>query len=145
MMSGSREIVPGVSRRPAFAIERVIGANHLRSGKPCQDEVGAWVVADTVAVAVADGHGASKHADVGARLAVQVALTTLVRFAEDLGERASNSMVVQKCAEHPLRVQIVRKWTERVRAKARDEEVPLLDYGSTILVALSTPDFLLVG
>ena len=36
MTSGSREI----SRRPAFAFERVIGANHMRSGKPCQDEVG---------------------------------------------------------------------------------------------------------
>ena len=103
------------------------------------------MVADTVVVAVADGHGTSKHADVGARLAVHVALTSLVRFAEDLGERASNLMEVQKCAEHPLRVQIIREWTARVRAKAGDDETPLLDYGSTLLVALATPDFLLVG
>ncbi len=141
MMSGSRK----TSRRPAFAIERVIGANHLRSGKPCQDEVGVCAVADTVAVAVADGHGTSKHADVGARLAVHVTLAALVRFAEDLGERASNLMEVQKYAEHPLRVQIVREWMARVRAKAGDDETPLLDYGSTILAALATPDFLLVG
>lgn len=142
MTSGSLD---ETSRRPAFAFERVIGANHMRSGKPCQDEVGVCAVADTVVVAVADGHGTSKHADVGARLAVHVALTSLVQFAEDLGERASNLMEVQKCAEHPLRVQVIREWTARVRAKAGDDETPLLDYGSTLLVALATPDFLLVG
>ncbi len=141
MTSGSREI----SRGPTFAIERVIGANHLRDGKPCQDEVGVFAVADTVAVAVADGHGTSKHADVGAWLAVHVALTALVQFAGNLGERASNLVEVQKYAEHPLRVQIVREWTAQVRAKAGDDETPLLDYGSTILAALATPDFLLIG
>ena len=145
MTSGSRETVPGSGRRPAFAIERVIGANHLRSGKPCQDEVGVCAVADTVAVAVADGHGTSKHADVGARLAVHVALDALVRFAEELGERVSKLTEVQKYAEYPLRVQIVREWTALVRARAGDDETPLLDYGSTILAALATPDFLLVG
>ena len=144
-MSGSREIDTGLSHRPTFAIERVIGAGHLRSGKPCQDEAGVWMVADTMAVAIADGHGTSKHADVGARLAVHVALTALVRFAEDLGEHASNLSEVQKYAEHPLRVQIVREWTARVRAKSGDSETPLVDYGSTLLVALATPDFLLIG
>lgn len=103
------------------------------------------MVADTVALAIADGHGSSKHADIGARLAVQVALTLLVRFAEDLGKRASNMIEVQKYAEHPLRVQIVREWKERVHAKSGDSETPLVDYGSTLLVALATPDFLLVG
>ena len=145
MMSGNQEIDARSSRRPGFAIEHVTGANHLRSGKPCQDEAGLWMVADTVALAIADGHGSSKHADVGARLAVQVALTSLVRFAEDLGERASNMIEVQKYAEHPLRVQIVREWKERVHAKSGDSETPLVDYGSTLLVALATPDFLLVG
>ncbi len=143
-MSGSHEI-DARSSRPGFAIERVIGANHLRSGKPCQDEAGLWVVADTVALAIADGHGSSKHADIGARLAVHVALNALVRFAEDLGERASNLIEVQKYAEHPLRVQIVREWKERVHTKSGDSETPLVDYGSTLLVALATPDFLLVG
>ena len=103
------------------------------------------MVADTVALAIADGHGSSKHADIGARLAVQVALTALVRFAEDLGERTSNLLEVQKYAEHPLRVQIVREWKERVHTKSGDSETPLVDYGSTLLVALATPDFLLVG
>lgn len=135
----------GEFQRPAFAVERVIGASHLRTGKPCQDEAGVWSVADAVAVAVADGHGTSKHADVGARLAVHVALAALVRFSEDLGEKSTRISAVQKFAEHPLKVQLVREWVARVRAKAGDEQVPLLDYGSTLLFALATPDFLLVG
>ena len=145
MKSGSGEVITGSGRRPAFAVERVIGASHRRTGKPCQDEAGVVAVADTMAIAVADGHGTSRHADVGARLAVQVALGMLVRFAEDLGERATSPNEVQGYAEHPLRVQLVREWAKRVRAKAGDDEAPLLEYGSTILVALATPDFLLVG
>lgn len=132
-------------RRPAFAFERVIGASHLRSGKPCQDEAGAWAVADTVAVAVADGHGTSKHAEVGARLAVQVALAALIRFAEDLGEHASSPSEVQKYAEHPLRVQIVREWADRVRIEAGNDDIRLVDYGATLLFALATPKVLLLG
>ena len=103
------------------------------------------MVSDTVALAIADGHGTSRHADVGARLAVQVALAALVRFAEDLGERASNPIEVQKYAEHPLRAHLVREWKERVRAKAESDETPLREYGSTLLAAVATPDFLLLG
>ena len=132
-------------RRPAFAVERVIGASHLRSGKPCQDHAGSWTVADAVVVAVADGHGTSKHADAGAQLAVHGALSARARFAEELGDRSARLPEVQKYAEHPLRVQVVREWASRVRAKAGDEQAPLLDYGSTLIFALSTPHFLLFG
>lgn len=103
------------------------------------------MVSDIVALAVADGHGTSKYADVGARLAVQVALAALVRFAEDLEKRASNPIEVRKYAEHPLRTQIVREWKERVRAKAESGDTPLREYGSTLLAAVATPDFLLIG
>lgn len=145
MTSGNSRTTPKAARRPACAVECVIGANHLRSGKPCQDVAGCEVVSDTVALAVADGHGTSRHADVGARLAVQVALAALVRFAEDLGERASNPTEVRKYAEHPLRAQLVREWKERVRAKAESDETPLREYGSTLLAAVATSDFLLLG
>lgn len=132
-------------RKPAFATERIIGASHVRSGKPCQDDVGVWSVGDIVAVAVADGHGSSRHADVGARLAVQVALETLAKFAVDLGQRATSLTDLYRFAEHPLRVHVVREWAARVRAKAGREDVPLVDYGSTLLFALAAPEFLLIG
>lgn len=145
MTSGSAFTGSAESRRPLFALERVIGASHVRSGKPCQDEVGVWAVSDTVAIAVADGHGSSKHAEVGARLAVQAALEALARFAESVDERSSNLEGIQSYASHPLRVQLVREWTARVRNRAGTEDVALLDYGTTILFALATPRFLLLG
>ena len=145
MPSGSRRTTWRPGQSPAVVAERVIGASHLRSGKPCQDEAGWQVVSDTVAVAVADGHGTSRHGDIGARLAVQVALAALVRFTEDLGERASNPIEVRKYAEHPLRTQLVRAWKERVRAKAESDDPRFLEYGSTVLAAAATPDFLLLG
>ena len=103
------------------------------------------VVSEIVAVAVADGHGTSRHGDIGARLAVQVTLAALVRFSEDLRERASDPFDVGKYAEHPLRAQIVREWKERVRAKAENDAPQLVEYGSTVLAAVATPDFLLLG
>lgn len=137
-------------RRPDYAFERVIGASHVRSGKPCQDEAGATAVADVVAVAIADGHGTSKHAEVGARLAVQVALEALVRFSEGLNDPSAGLAdarlaEAQRYAEHPLRAQLVREWAARVRTKANDPAASLLDYGSTLTFALSTPHFILVG
>ena len=145
MTSGSRQRTWHQGRWPAPVAERVIGANHVRSGKPCQDEAGLQVVSDTVAVAVADGHGTSRHGDIGARLAVQVTLAALVRFSEDLGGRASGPFDVGKYAEHPLRAQIVREWKERVRAKADNDPPQFVEYGSTVLAAAATPNFLLLG
>lgn len=142
-MSGSEAPTP--SGVPLVAIQRTIGAGHERSGKPCQDEVGSIRLGDRTAIAVADGHGSSARADVGARLAVEVALTALMRFASDLGDRSGHLAEVQSYAEHPLRVHLTRQWRERVRAHAADDTVPLLAYGTTLLFALATPDFLLLG
>ena len=144
MMSGNAsELI--FARPPSYLTEKVIGASHIRTGKPCQDAAGSLVVDDIVAVAVADGHGSSRYADVGARLAVQVALTALVQFAEDLGHRGASISEVQGYASYPLRVQIVREWADRVRAMAGTSEAALLDYGSTLLFAVATRDFLLLG
>jgi Protein phosphatase 2C len=144
MTSGSAN-APSSARPPTFLTEKVIGASHVRTGKPCQDEAGSLVVGEVVVVAVADGHGSSRFADAGARLAVQVALTALVRFAEELGHRGASIGEVQKFASHPLRVQIVREWAERVRANAGTSNAALIDYGSTLLFAVATSEFLLVG
>jgi len=107
--------------------------------------VGVFAVGDIVAVAVADGHGSSRFAEVGARLAVSVTLPALVCFAERLGQHSNNLKAVKDFAGHPLRGQIVREWTEQVRAKAGADDAPLVDYGTTLIFALSTPYYLLLG
>lgn len=133
------------TRRPALLTEKVIGASHVRTGKPCQDETGSQVVGDIVVVAVADGHGSSRFAELGAQLAVQVALTSLVRFADEVSSRGTSLGEVQTFARHPLRVQLVREWAERVRVSAGTPDAALIDYGSTLLFAAATDEFLLVG
>lgn len=144
MMSGETHAVdPGL--RPAFVTERVIGANHVRAGKPCQDAAGGVMVGDAIAVAVADGHGTSAHGEIGAEFAIEVTLAALVQFAEGLAERGATLAEVQAYAEHPLRVQLVRAWAERVRGHSGDAAAPLLPFGSTLLFALTTPSFLLLG
>lgn len=145
MTSGRGKRAPATSLAPEFAFERVIGASHVRNGKPCQDEAGVWAVADIVAVALADGHGSSKHAEVGARIAVQVCLAALADFAERLADGDAALAAIQRYADHPLRVQLVREWAARVRRKAGDDDVDLVDYGSTVLFALATDRFLLLG
>ena len=123
------------------ATARVRGARHVRDGRPCQDEVGALSRSDLLAVAVADGHGTSIHGDVGARLAVAVALSALVRFVDDLGEGPRSLPEIQRYAADQLRRHVTREWAERVRARSED----LVAHGSTLIFALATPQFLLLG
>lgn len=134
-----------MSAPPSFAVEKVTGARHLRAGKPCQDDAGAIAEGPYVAVAVADGHGSSAFAETGAALAIRGVIPALVQFAADLGARTGNLASVQAWADHPLRVQIVRDWVDRVREHAGDPEADLVAFGSTLLFALATPDFVLFG
>lgn len=134
-----------MSAPPTFAFEKVTGARHLRTGKPCQDDAGAVSDGPVVALAVADGHGSSAYAEIGAALAIRGVLPALIHFAAELGARATDLASVQAWADHPLRVQIVRDWVDRVRAHAADPVADLLPFGSTLVFVLATPDFMLFG
>lgn len=129
---------------PALIQGCVPGARHVREGKPCQDAIRGAREGDFVALAVADGHGTSEHGDVGAALAVDVAVEQLLRFAADLGPDRE-PRAVHAFAEHPLRVQLVREWVDRVRRHAGTDAAELQPYGSTLLFALASPDYVLVG
>jgi hypothetical protein len=90
-------------------------------------------------VALADGHGSSVHAEIGARLAVEVAVAALVAFRHDLGRSIAPTCGGASFAQDPLRVQLVREWAEAVR-EVGGADVELMDYGSTLLFAVVTPD-----
>ncbi|MCO5166629.1 MAG: protein phosphatase 2C domain-containing protein [Planctomycetes bacterium] len=122
----------------------MIGAKHVRDGKVCQDAILGHRDYSRVVLAVADGHGTSLHGEVGAQCAVEVAVEHLARFATELPPGA-DLQAVHRFAEHPLRVQLVREWTARVRKHAGDANAPLKPYGTTLIFALATPTFLLVG
>lgn len=131
---------------PRVVCARVTGARHLRESQVCQDAVREAQDGRAVAVAVADGHGTSARGDVGASLAVEVAVEHLMTFAANLQSSGIADMAaVQAYAEHPMRIQLTREWTERVRRHAGDEQVDLHLYGTTLLFALATPTYLLIG
>jgi hypothetical protein len=142
--SGSDEPLPAaIELRRRHATACVIGARHIREGRTCQDATRVLTQGDLIAVAVADGHGTSAHGEIGAELAVEIAVHALIRFAVDLGPRSSD--VAGSYAEHPLRVQLVREWADRIRERAGAENADLRPYGTTLIFALAAPTFLLIG
>ena len=144
-MSGSGDEPRAPSSPPPSLIQgRVTGARHVRDGRVCQDAIGGVVSGGVAVLAVADGHGTSVHGDVGASIAVTVAIEHLVQFAAAIGpERDVRSAHAH--ARDVLRGQLVREWTARVRAQAGDDSADLVPYGSTLIFALATPAYLLVG
>ncbi|MCB9551088.1 MAG: protein phosphatase 2C domain-containing protein [Myxococcales bacterium] len=141
-MSGDTE---AGRRGPVFITERVVGASHRRAKLPCQDAAAGAARGEALTVAVADGHGTSIHGDLGAEVAVEVALAALLDFADGLGARGERLAEVQGYAEHPLRVQLARAWVARVLERSGDEATSLAAYGTTLVFALETPSFLLLG
>lgn len=133
----------------------VLGASHVRNGRPNQDAVRAEALRGTVsglAVAVSDGHGGDRYvrSDIGSRLAVEVAC--------DAGQAASASLggspavvEVERHLAGPTASAIVAGWRERVTAhlasnpwtveeRERVDGVldadPMISYGCTLLVAV---------
>lgn len=96
-------------------------------------------------MALADGHGSCSHSDIGAELAVQVAVEALWQFGASMRSAALALDTLQTCAQEQLAPYIVRAWTERTSERAHEVEQPLAAFGSTLLFALATPEYLLLG
>ncbi|MGQ9493870.1 MAG: PP2C family serine/threonine-protein phosphatase, partial [Anaerolineae bacterium] len=131
----------------------VVGAVHIREGKPCQDAI-QWEEGDTFAIlAVADGHGSkhSPYSDQGAQIAVEVAVDLLSGLYRQSRSSSLPLSTLKHYMEEQLPQALVRAWIERVKKHhatvSRHEEPPkqdlLVKYGSTLLATLLAQDFLL--
>ncbi len=146
MTSGNPEESLQRSRNVSAGGHKVIGAKHARDGRPCQDDIRIERDGSTIALAVADGHGSSVHAEIGARIAVEVASKALLAFAANLRpEHRRDRRTVHGFAQDPFRRLLVREWVRRVQEHAGTESVDLQDYGTTLLFALVTSEFVLLG
>lgn len=116
----------------------VQGTGHVRQDLPCQDAC-HWQMSDEyLAVAVGDGLGSALYADVGARLAVETAVTYLAtRLAQAAADDAEawGRLVLAAYAE-------VRHQLTVCAEKAGQ---PLNAYATTLLVLAATPEWLAVG
>ncbi len=137
--------------RVAAIAHSVAGAAHIRQMRPCQD---AFRVESTgegvaVAVAVADGHGSSRHAAEGATFAVQTATRTLADLHATLGSGAA-PRAYRAQLEDAVGRRLVLEWQDKVQRHGsihgikRTPGDPDLEvtrrYGTTLAAALATPD-----
>jgi hypothetical protein len=123
---------------------------HERSGAPNQDAVATGLVdGGGLVIALADGHGASRHvrSDRGAAIAVEFAI-----------EQARSAVFARHSAEHPLVAatdRILAGWRARVlddyqarpfteqerrRAGVDLDDAPLIAYGATLLISVLAAD-----
>lgn len=130
---------------PKFICHKMIGYSHIRQQTICQDATGFSQIGDTLAMVVADGHGSSPFSDIGAQLAVRICLGKLLEFAEIFLDKQYSFANAEQLAKHPLRLQIVRDWKKAIQRISKNNEPAYVDYGTTLLFALSTPHFLLLG
>jgi len=159
-----------ISRAWCITGATVRGASHRRSGAPNQDAISWRSTAGPVpaaVLAVADGHGGPLYmrSQRGSRMAAHVAVTLLLEFAAaQTGQPALSA--VKRLAADRLPRDLVRAWNERVTAdllsdplgdreldqvarrvgdQARDRlsSNPALAYGSTLLAALLTQEYVL--
>jgi len=154
-MFGARR-APGVAQdAAATAVWRVVGvsetgAGHLRSSTPCQDAHAFELVErGWLAIALADGAGSAAQAEVGARLAVDVAVRRLVTSLR--GHLASASQppralaseeraVVQPrlCWRAPLQHALAAA-RQAIEDEARRRNVAPRDLACTMIVAVLGP------
>jgi len=130
--------------------ESVSGSAHIRRNKPCQDYQDYKRYDDAavpcICLAVADGHGSEKSpkSALGAEIAVRKSLEKLQAFAQGVSQKPFD--VINTFAQEQLSRHIVKEWTDAVRAKepARaDLPTLFLEYGSTLLSVLITPQYIL--
>lgn len=138
--------------------ETVRGASHERSGRPNQDAIGYFPdsgFGSAVILAVSDGHGSSKcfRSDIGAALAVKVALGTLQPL---LKSRMNVSQTTSKhSVEDHLTRDLVKKWRMGVEEHLKNNPIPAADagaqngdnpfvvYGATLLAVMMTEKYLI--
>jgi serine/threonine protein phosphatase PrpC len=127
----------------------VIGAKHERTGRPCQDAHARGSRGSATAVAIADGHGTCARADVGASFAVEAAVEHLLEAAAHLEGAGLGLERTADLFQSQVRRQIVQEWHECVLAHAAAQGEPadggVRAYGSTLLFALATADFVAIG
>ncbi len=116
----------------------VVGTSHLRRGLPCQDAYAVDCGREIAIAAVADGLGSAERAEIGSRLAVDTALTTL---------RAQLTEAVPTEAEawgQALRTSFAAARQALVDT-ATSAAAELRDYSTTLLLAAVGTDWMVTG
>ena len=171
MIPGENNHVAGVCRLSVGCPgAQPAGASHVRQALPNQDAIANSVAKDglpPVVLAVADGHGSPKsfRSDKGAQFAVEAAVEVCREFLDSMKEAGPSAVKTEAKLRIPPR--IFQRWRQRmeehygqngftdtelnrlaeqagqaVRERAAGPEQRAVAYGSTLLVAVVTEEFL---
>jgi serine/threonine protein phosphatase PrpC len=146
--------------------ESIRGASHIAHGQPNQDVIQWWQSAGDLPliIAVADGHGSARsfRSQMGAQIAVEVAIGTMRNFLDDQTDNLALS-TIKDLAEDRLSYELTRVWKDRVETQIAQnpfgvddleklkgngkgfqsvEVNPWLAYGTTIMSVLVTDTFI---
>lgn len=130
----------------------VTGAVHQLHNKTSQD---CFKIhnEEPLILAVADGHGSqnSPFSDLGAQLAVEVGVDTCLKFYNHAKQSNLKLDMIKQMAEEELPKIIVKEWVQKVTDdyQSRRDIIEgsldigslLVKYGSTLLIALLSPNF----
>lgn len=133
------------------------GGRHIRSGKPVQDCARSCVDGDNVFLAVSDGHGSDAHflSDVGAEIAVEIAIGCMRQVAKDtstmprgrfgVGENqgASRARELFKHIQERWCKAVLQHWDACVAGTPIAQQGPRSSraYGCTLMGAFRTKDY----
>jgi hypothetical protein len=112
-----------------------VGKRHLERQVPCQD-YGQYAIAagSTILGAVADGAGSAKHADVGAKLAVETALEKLKACA------TTAELPTTESSARQLFTTVVESVVIALQAQSIMGDYLLEDLACTLLIFIATPE-----
>jgi serine/threonine protein phosphatase PrpC len=121
-----------------------VGTRHQKQQQPCQD-YGKYCILnhqDVVVGAVADGAGSAKHADVGAKLAVETVITIFREIVRSPQPEEPLSRPLNNKEARKLFSKIVAEVIATLEEKAVQENYAIADLACTLLVFVATPHWL---
>jgi serine/threonine protein phosphatase PrpC len=136
---------------------RCRGASHKREGKPCQDSFAIWNgIIDEKQISilvVADGHGGEKYdlSQYGSALAAEAAIDEIKKIYH----KFSNSKnLLLRSLKYDFPDRVLRQWKAYILEDIKEREnfdgveineKILKRYGTTVLIALVSPEGVFVG
>ena len=115
----------------------VTGKSHEKHNIPCQDAQGYKRLSNNQLIfAVADGAGSAKLADLGANIAVKIALETL--------EKQINSVDINVVWEDYLKLALNEALTA-IQNESVTQEIEVRELATTLIIGIATPELVAVA
>ncbi len=123
-----------------------VGTSHLKQQLPCQDYGGYKILNGVIVGAVADGAGSARCSDIGATLAVKVAIGYLTRLEKWLQKRKHfwqlNPQPLSEEQARKLFAKTVKRVVTALQEQAASKGYSVDDLACTLLIVVATPNWI---